>query len=731
LSKEVVGATHNPMNTPVMSEFRSVHDINPQASTDLEAVIKRVQNCPDLKARTRPIRVAVQKANEAGGEDTKAKQAISERKKKLPLITPSGVFTTRNKSGIQAYSGIVCGDLDHLGDQIEPIRDRLLNDNHLVALFRSPSGTGLKLFYRVGEDRERHPEYFDVVAQHIKTLCGAEVDPATRDIARACYLCHDEGAVYRPDALPLPGLEKKPLLRDSARTKSNYGKLTGEVEEIQSALNFIDPAPRENWLTVGMALHQEFGDLARSIWDQWSQKIPEKYDPADQERTWSSFHHNKENTVGIGTVFHMAREAGWTAGSALPAAHSLAKLPPLSKADDDVLLGDALLCRGKCMVFVASTGIGKSTLLTQAAMFWATGRPDPALNLMPSVPLKILHLHAESDLRDIHRMRFRVLGSPFWSAEAEAIARTEEAVSKVDQCFQRELASFYSGLPKEGVQAELVMMASEGVFVVYDELRTSGKRFIDETLGALLEAHQPDLVILDPLLGFYGGDVNSQEESGQWLRCHLGPVLEKFGCGCILVAHTSKPSRERAPRGSLYDYAYASLGSVEWSNYPRSILALEATKDPEIFVLRAAKRGADTGWRTVEKRPVFERTIRRASMEKDGWSGWKSEAEGAPEAPGLQVREDIAKVLGLFPDLSVAKPPFKEEEIFRCKRGLVAAARELGISKDRANDAFAALEADGRARFATKGPRNQHWFGLPEVVEAYKDYNQKKARRKN
>lgn len=719
------------MNTCIISEFRSVLDTKTQTATTLEAVIKRVQNCPDLKDRTLPIRVVVQRSKEAGGEDAKAKPAINELKKKLPLITPSGVFTTRHTSGLQTYSGIVCGDLDNLGDQIEPIRDKLLNDNHLVALFRSPSGTGLKVFYRVGEDRERHLEYFDAMTQHIKKLCGAEVDPATRDIARGCYLCHDEGAVYQPDALPLPVLEKKPLRRDSARTKSNYGKLTGEVEEIESALKYIDPATRENWLTVGMALHQEFGDLGRSIWDQWSQKIHEKYDPADQERTWSSFHHNKENTVGRGTVFHMAREAGWTAGSAAPTAYSLAELPQLSTADDDVLLGDALLCRGKCMVFVASTGIGKSTLLTQAAMFWATGRPDPALNLRPAIPLKILHLHAESDLRDIHRMRSRVLGSPFWSAEAEAIARTEEAVSKVDQCFGHELAAFYSGLPKEGVQAELMMMASEGVFVVYDELRTSGTRFIDETLRALLETYQPDLVILDPLLGFYGGDVNSQEESGQWLRSHLGPVLEKFGCGCILVAHTSKPSRERAPRGSLYDYAYASLGSVEWSNYPRSILALEATKDPEIFVLRAAKRGADTGWPTVEKKPVFERTIRRASMEKDGWSGWKSEAEGAPEAPGLQVREDIAKVLGLFPDLSVAKPPFKEEEIFRCKRGLVAAARELGISKDRANDAFAALEADGRARFATKGPRNQHWFGLPEVVEAYEDYKQKKGRKKN
>jgi hypothetical protein len=720
-----------------MSEFTSFRQTKNPNTTSLAAVIDKVRTCPHLKASTGRIH-ATARAEEARGSDHAAiKKAIRALKMQLPLITPSGIFRTRESDGLEAYSGLICADVDDLGAQLEKIHQAAKADKHVAALFRSPSGTGLKIFYRVGDEPRDHARYFEAVAGHVRQHFGVSVDASTKDMVRACFLCSDPDAFYRENAVPLQVPEQRPDQESDQRPdqapeptlRLKFGKLTAHFAEVLSALEHVDPAPRENWLMVGMALHAEYGQIGRMLWDPWSETAQAKHDPQDQERTWQSFRADKEDAVGIGTVFHMAREAGWKGSRIVPTPFSLAQLPPLGKADTDVLLGDAFLCRGKCLLFVAPTGVGKSTMLTQAAMFWATWRPDPALNIMPSIPLKTLHLHAESDLRDIHRMRDRVLASPFWSAEAEGMARAEERAGKKDPKFNGKYAAFYTGLTAPSLKAELQMVASEGVEVFFDNLATSGKRFIDETLTALLECRKPDLVILDPLLAFFGGDVNSQEESGRWLRQHLGPVLERFNCGCILVAHTAKPSRDRAHRNSFYDHAYASLGSVEWSNYPRSILSLEATKDPEIFVLRAAKRGADTRWRNSEGKRIFERVVRRATEERDGWSGWTAEADEPSNNPSLQAQEEMAKVLGLFPELSVAKPPFKEETIFHGKRSLIAEARRLGISKDKTCEALETLEREGSVTFAGKGPRNQHWYGRPDVVEAYRDYHQKRSKK--
>ena len=60
-----------------------------------------------------------------------------------------------------------------------------------------------------------------------------------------------------------------------------------------------------------MALHAEFGDEGRALWDKWSATCKDKYDEADQEYTWSHFNSDRDNAIGIGTLFHYAQTKGW------------------------------------------------------------------------------------------------------------------------------------------------------------------------------------------------------------------------------------------------------------------------------------------------------------------------------------------------------------------------------------------------------------------------------------
>jgi hypothetical protein len=89
-----------------------------------------------------------------------------------------------------------------------------------------------------------------------------------------------------------------------------------EEARLRSALLSIPARDRDIWLFVGMGLHWiGWGQPAFQIWDDWSRTAPEKYDEADQRKTWKSFdrpYRGAKRTVA--TIYAMAKERGWIDG---------------------------------------------------------------------------------------------------------------------------------------------------------------------------------------------------------------------------------------------------------------------------------------------------------------------------------------------------------------------------------------------------------------------------------
>jgi Primase C terminal 2 (PriCT-2) len=52
------------------------------------------------------------------------------------------------------------------------------------------------------------------------------------------------------------------------------------------------------------------GDSGRPLWDDWSRRSA-KYHERDQEQTWRSL---RREGIAIGTLFHLAKQAGWQNG---------------------------------------------------------------------------------------------------------------------------------------------------------------------------------------------------------------------------------------------------------------------------------------------------------------------------------------------------------------------------------------------------------------------------------
>lgn len=135
----------------------------------------------------------------------------------LPYVTPCGTFSHRNSKCFLAPSGLVVIDVDHLDSYEEAIEMRriLFDDPFLrpVLSFVSPSGKGVKAFIPTGTEKPAEsvckamqyvriaygPETDKTATGNVPTDNGKEkgIDYSGKDLARACFLSHDPGALYR------------------------------------------------------------------------------------------------------------------------------------------------------------------------------------------------------------------------------------------------------------------------------------------------------------------------------------------------------------------------------------------------------------------------------------------------------------------------------------------------------------------------------------------------------
>lgn len=118
--------------------------------------------------------------------------------------TFSGTFGSQRKNdALQAHSGLMCHDFDHL-DDIAATRRLLLADHEFetLLLFTSPSGQGLKWVIETDLAKATHLEWFNAVSNYLRATYGLQSDPACKNVARACFIPYDPDAYIAPRLLP-------------------------------------------------------------------------------------------------------------------------------------------------------------------------------------------------------------------------------------------------------------------------------------------------------------------------------------------------------------------------------------------------------------------------------------------------------------------------------------------------------------------------------------------------
>jgi len=252
------------------------------------------------------------------------------------------------------------------------------------------------------------------------------------------------------------------------------------------------------------------------------------------------------------------------------------------KNDPDNLIGDRWLRRGSSLLFVGQSGCGKSSMAAYQGMKWASG--EAWFGVKPVRALKVAYIQAENDIADQHdalkgaaQMTF---GKENW----------ERGLRSVDMLFFRETVRTGS------------------------DFATMLRRLVRKT--------KVDLVYIDPLLSYMGGNPADIEVCANFTRHLLQPIMMETGVVLVLVHHFPKPKGKDDKPESVADMAYSGFGSSDLTNWAREVIVMKEVgfNNPRKFMLGMAKRADRSGMTDKEGKVTGSIMIQRGTGGDISWN---------------------------------------------------------------------------------------------------------------
>ena len=122
---------------------------------------------------------------------TNADDLQARKKKLLPVALFNGTFSYKSQDRLKQYGNFTVLDFDHFENEseLQSIGRRLVVTPCVYAVFRSPSGRGLKaLVMHDNIDPNHHRELYE---QLLMKFATHYTDASGIDLARGTYLCYD------------------------------------------------------------------------------------------------------------------------------------------------------------------------------------------------------------------------------------------------------------------------------------------------------------------------------------------------------------------------------------------------------------------------------------------------------------------------------------------------------------------------------------------------------------
>ena len=209
--------------------------------------------------------------------------------------------------------GLIVVDVDARNGGVESY-ERLLEKCPEVAsaglVVNTGSGGGSKhLYFKAPADV--------ALLAHLKDYPGVDFRSGSGAFVVGPGSMHNSGSLYEAVLGSADDIDDAPaglieMLRRPATVRVEYDGKTMDVSQadVESMLDAIPcPVGRQDWLTIGMAVHHTTAGHGFALWDKWSQTGP-GYESEQMSPMWHSFGKHPV-PVTVGTLIHHAEKNGW------------------------------------------------------------------------------------------------------------------------------------------------------------------------------------------------------------------------------------------------------------------------------------------------------------------------------------------------------------------------------------------------------------------------------------
>lgn len=312
------------------------------------------------------------------------------------------------------------------------------------------------------------------------------------------------------------------------------------------------------WVRIDAKDRREYDERVKLLWEHFeAYGIDNKNrNPSRLSRLPNCIRFDKRQEL-LGLNIGCASFTDWLAEKELASLGQRISLKSLfdfqADKDSESVIGKRWLCKGSSCLWIAQSGVGKSSMAMQAAVCWALARPF--FGVEPARALKSLIIQHENDVGDLAEMLQGVL-----------------------------LGLRVPLVPETAIQLDRNL-------VIVRERTHTGPAFVD-IVHRLIDRHRPDLAWLDPLYTYLGDDISNAKACSDFLISGLGPITEATGVVWNFMHHTPKPpSDSKSRKGwTQTDYSYAGIGSSVLTNFSRATVTM-LTRGDGLFEMQFGKRG--------------------------------------------------------------------------------------------------------------------------------------------